>query len=161
MRINFHSVADLLGCLVACVLMCAPPSFCQGESQYAPWGVDEYQLFGLTKAELSTKFKGKLFFSKDFERATIYESGTGLGYQGPLFKLSFTDGKVSSVQGVFEGCKQTLVRPRFETKEAAVLYAIRGLSSYTGTSEQKSLAQAQRELASLNKSRNTPKSQTH
>jgi hypothetical protein len=124
------------------------------ESHYTPWGIDEYQLFGLTKQELTTKFKGKLFFSKEFDRATIYENemGTCLGYQGPVFKLYFSNARVSSVQGVFEGCRQEYERPRFYTKEAALDYAIKGLSSYSGAEDQKRLAQAKQALAELNHS---------
>ena len=149
MKFRFPPVACVLGCLTACVIVCIAPGFCNGESHYTPWGVDEYQLFGLTKQELSTKFKGQLFFSKNFDRATFSENGTGLGYQGPVFKLSFINDRVSSIQGVFEGCTQNYERPRFEDKEVALNYAIQGLSSCTGPEEQKSLAQAKQALAEL------------
>jgi hypothetical protein len=136
--------------------VCIAPGFCGCESNYTPWGVDEYQLFDLTKQELSTKFKGTLFFSKDFHRATFSQNGTGLGYQGPVFKLSFSDGRVTSVQGVFEGCTQTYGRPCFDSKEVALNYAIEGLCSYTGPDEQKSLAQAKQALAQLKHASSDP-----
>jgi len=148
-KFRFLTFPCVLCCVTACVIAFVAPGFCNCDSDYTPWGVDEYQLFDLTKQELSTKFKGKLFFSEDFRRATFSQTGTGLGYQGPVFKLSFSDGRVSSVQGVFEGCTATYERRRLDTKEVAVNYAIEGLSSYTGPDEQKSLAQAKQALAEL------------
>jgi hypothetical protein len=160
MIFKFPPVSCVLECLIACVIVSIGPGFCSSESHYTPWGVDEYQLIGLTQQELSTKFKRCLFFSKDFDRATLSQNGTGLGYQGPVFKLSFSNGRVSSVHGVFEGCTQTYERPRFDTKEEALDYAIAGLSSYTGPQEQKSLAQAKQALAELKRASSVQKAQT-
>lgn len=139
--------------LITSVVMFLPlfltaPSY-NAESYYTPWGIEEYQLLGLNKNELSKVFKGRLFFSKDFKRATFSEKGTGLGYQGAVFNLSFNDGKVSSVQGIFEGCTQKYKRPRFNSKKAALIYSINNLSSYKGAKEQESLKQAKQALAEL------------
>lgn len=149
MKFSFSPIASVFGYLIACVIMCINPGLCDSESEYTSWGVDEYQLFGLTKQELSTKFKSKLFFSRDFERATVFHNGTGRGYQGPIFELSFSDGRVSSVHGIFVGCRQSCERPRFDSKEAALNYAIQGLSSCTGAEEKKRLVQARQALAEL------------
>lgn len=161
MNFKISPVAFILGCFTAFVIVGIIPGFGDSESHYTPWGIDEYQLFGLTKQELSTKFKDKLFFSKDFARATFLQNGTGLGYQGAVFKLSFSSGRVSSVQGVFEGCTQNYERPRFDTKELALNYAIQGLSSCNGPEEQKSLAQAKQALAELRQASSRKNSQTH
>ncbi len=145
-------IASVFACLTAFATNGLAPSCADSTSRYTPWGVDEYQLFGLKKQELETKFKEKLFFSKDFARATLSRTGTGLGYQGAVFNLSFTKERVSSVQGVFEGCTQNYSRPRFDSKEAALNYAIDGLSSCSGADEKKSLAQAKQVLAELKRS---------
>lgn len=131
------------------VIVCSNPGFCERCCNFTPWGIEEYQLLGLSKEELSKKFKGKLFFSKGFKRATFQQEGTGLGYQGAVFKLSFNNNRVSSVQGVFEGCTQEYERPVFRSKKEALIYAIKHLSQYKGAQEQQSLAQAQKALAKL------------
>jgi hypothetical protein len=82
MEFRLPPVAGVMGYLIAFAIVGIAPVFCNTESAYTPWGIDEYQFFGLTKQELSTKFKDKLFFSKDFERATFSKSGTGLGFIG-------------------------------------------------------------------------------
>ena len=160
MKFKFHPAVCLLGYLTVCIMFCITPGVCDSESDYTPWGVDEYQLFDLTKQELSAKFKGKLFFSKDFDRASLLQNGTGRGYQGPLFELSFSNGRVSSVHGVFVGCRQSYERPRFDSKEAALNYAIDGLSSYTGPKERNILAQAKQALIELKHASSMKNSQT-
>lgn len=138
-------------------LSSALPAQCEEVSQYTPWGIDEYQLFGLTKRELSQQFKGKLFFYNDYKRATFSEAGTGLGYQGAVFKLTFKSGKVDTVHGVFEGCRTDYARPLFKNKEAAVRYAIDGLGKQSGAKEKRSLDRARTALAEIVKQKKNHK----
>ena len=147
MKFKFPLLVLVLACLS--VVVCSNPGFCERCCNYAPWGIDEYHLLGLSKEELSKKFKGKLFFSKSFKRATFSQEGTGLGYQGAVFNLSFKNDRVSSVQGVFEGCTQKYERPVFKSKKKALIYAINHLSDCKGAKEQQSLTQAQKALAEL------------
>lgn len=153
LRLKSSQLVNSIALLALSMLIFSQPGVCGSAAQYTPWGVDEYQLLGLTKEELSKKFKDKLFFSEKYDRAAFSQSGTGLGYQGAVFKLSFRKGRVASVQGVFEGCKQDFERPRFNSKEVAIKYAIKGLSSYTGEKEKKSLSKARQALAKLKRSK--------
>ncbi len=120
---------------------------------YTPWGIDEYELFGLTRAELASKFKNKLFFKDDFHRAEMCQEGTGLGYQGPVFNLNFKNDRVDSVQGVFEGCTKAYSRPIFTSKEAALRYAVDELSRMPNPAEQQKLAKAKAALEELQPSK--------
>lgn len=140
------AIATIL--IVTAFLSFRPAAYGQPEkeSKYVNWGVDEYELFGLTRSELSRKFKGRLFFDKDHAVARLCETGTGLGYAGPTFRLKFSNGTVSSVQGVFEGCTANYFRPPFDSKEAAINYAVEGLKA-SGASAQIKLEEAKRELA--------------
>ena len=157
MKFKFPLYVIVFTCLSA--IICIAPGFCERCCNYAPWGIDEYQLLGLNKEELTKNFKGKLFFSKGFKRATFSKEGTGLGYEGAVFNLTFINDRVSSVQGVFEGCTQKYSRPVFKSKREALKYAIKHLSTYQGAKEQKSLAQAQGELAKLKNSSSSTKNQ--
>lgn len=145
MKLTFPSVANVIGCfLVSLVASIVPGNCCQ--SPYTAWGVDEYELFGLTKEELSREFASRLFFSVSFDHANLLKNGTGLGYQGPTFKVYFSNGRVSSVQGIFEGCTHSYWRPRFYSRLDAVKYAIDGLSD---TNEVDALEKARAALAEL------------
>ncbi len=95
---------------------------------YVPWGVDEYEFFGLSKTQLTSQFKGKLRFSADFERASFGPVEACHTYDGATFKLGYGAGKVTAVQRIFVGCNETSYGPAFETKEAALKFAILGLS---------------------------------
>jgi hypothetical protein len=149
MMLRMSRVARFFAFLAASLIIGVGPGFGDSEANYTPWGVDEYELFGLTKQQLKTKFLGKLYFSTDYSRALFKPPGAGMSYQGPVFKLLFEDGKVTTVCGVFEGCKENFQRPRFDSKEAALEYAINGLSSCSGKEEQASLSRAKRVLAEL------------
>lgn len=97
---------------------------------YIPWGVDEYEFFGLTKPQLAEKFKNKLVFENDYQKA-IFKTFKGChSYDGASFSLSFENGKVSKVQRIFLGCNETLQGEVFESKDAALRYAINELGKY-------------------------------
>lgn len=121
---------------------------------YVPWGVDEYEFFGLTKPQLAEKFKGKLIFDKEFEKATFRSFKGCHTYDGASFKLSFENGKVSKVQRIFLGCTETQEGTVFESKETAVRYAVEELSIYEKRgslrpNEVKELQSARAELQKL------------
>jgi hypothetical protein len=92
---------------------------------YISWGVDEFELFGLTKTELAQQFKNKLTFDWTNSRAYV-----GHSLSSPrLFILTLKDKRVSEVQRVVRdpaGCN--LEGPLFTSKEAALRFAINGLS---------------------------------
>ncbi len=115
---------------------------------YVDWGVDEYEFFGLTKEAIEKKFAGRLCFHESFGRVH-FKGGTGLNYYGPTFKLSFNKGKVDSVQGIFEGCRDTIYRPAFNNKRDALKFAIAGLSDANDEAGKKKLAAARKELATV------------
>lgn len=131
-------------------------AFAQQSAGYVPWGVDEYELFGLTKQELVAKFKGKLQFSEDGTRAMFGAVEACHTYDGPTFKLSFDpeNKRVSSVQRIFVGCTSTQFGPIFDRKQDALGFAISGLSQLAkrGTlkpAELTKLNAAQKMLAQL------------
>lgn len=130
----------------------ASPQFAFSQNGYTPWGIDEYELFGLTKQQLSQQFKGKLFFSNDWSEAKMNEHGTGLGYEGATFKLKFADGRVSGVHGVFKGCTANYERPEFSNKREALQYAITNLSNQSGAAEKQKRAAALLELSKVDHS---------
>jgi hypothetical protein len=126
------------------------------EAKYVPWGYDEYQFFGLTKQQLTANFKDKVEFREDMKRVSLApQKGACSGYDGATFELSFTDGKVTRVQRIFMGCKETQFGPILESKEAALKYAIAGLSGFKWLSpaEKAKLQSARAELAAMQKSR--------
>jgi len=98
------------------------------EAKYVSWGVDEYEFFGLSKQQLAAQFKGKLSFSKDFSRALFGRFEACHSYDGATFNLFFEGNKVSRVQRVFVGCNGTLEGPVFESKQAALRFAVDGLT---------------------------------
>lgn len=112
--------------LIACSLAACertPPSAVLAQSPYVPWGVEEYEFFGLTRPELATKFKSRVEFRNDMQRACVApQKGSCAGYDGPTFELTYTDGRVSQVQRVFVGCKETQYGPVLESKPAALRY---------------------------------------
>lgn len=124
------------------------------DANYVPWGVDEYEFFALSREQLATRFKGKVQFRDDMQRVLVSpQKGLCAGYDGPTFKLTFTDGRVSRVQRIFVGCKENQYGPTLDSKEAALRYAITGLSGFTAQSEKLKLQATRAELAALQKSR--------
>lgn len=112
---------------LALSLMALLPAVCQ-QAKYVAWGVDEYEFFGLTKQQLASQFKGKLTFAPDFSRAVFGRFEACHSYDGATFKLFFDGNKVSKVQRVFVGCNETQEGPVFESKQAALKFAIDGLA---------------------------------
>jgi hypothetical protein len=115
---------------------------------YVDWGVDEYEFFGLTKDQVQKKFAGRLCFHAGFERVH-FKGGSGLNYYGPTFKLGFNNGLVDTVQGIFEGCRDTIYRPFFKSKKDALKFACDGLADAKDEAGKKKLAAARKELATV------------
>ncbi len=120
----------LFAILIALVLsLSSGAAFAQeAAAGYVPWGVDEYEFFGLTKAQLKSQFKGKMRFSSDAERASFGPVEACHTYDGATFKLGYSADKVVAVQRIFVGCNETSYGPAFENKQAALKFAIAGLS---------------------------------
>lgn len=129
----------------------ASPGYAVG---YVPWGLDEFEFFSLTKPQLQTKFAGQAEFRNDMTRVLLSpQKGGCAGYDGPTFALTFKQGKVAAVQRIFVGCKETQCGPVLDSKEAALKYAIAGLSKVETLSpgDQSKLQTARAELADLQK----------
>jgi hypothetical protein len=92
---------------------------------YVSWGIDEWELFGFTQAELASKFKGKLRFDKKFTHAWMGESS-----DGPQFILAAdAAGRVMTVQRLFiDGAGCNLLGPKFVNKKDALEFASKGLA---------------------------------
>src|SRR5271170_8120823 len=101
---------------------------------YVPWGVDEYELFGLTGDELSKKFAKTLRFEENHRHAYFC---TGRSSDGPQFILHFNNGRVSRVQRMFiDGGGCHIIGPELQTKKEALKFSTEGLSDL-GTSASK------------------------
>lgn len=115
---------------------------------YVDWGVDEYEFFGLTKDAIKKKFECCMCFHAGFERVH-FKGCEASSYLGPTFKLGFKNGKVATVQGIFEGCLDTIYRPLLTSKKEALKFAIAGLSDAQDAAGKKKLAAARKELATV------------
>jgi hypothetical protein len=94
------------------------------ETGYVPWGIDEYELFNLSKTELAKRFDGQLKFDDALTRAS-FSSRHG----GPQFILTYKDGKVSGVSRMFiDGAGCHIKGPQLNSKKEALKFSIDGLS---------------------------------
>lgn len=91
---------------------------------YVPWGIDEFELFGLTKKNLDENFKGKMHFRVE-DSSAVWNDGRSAHYH-----LGFgEDDKVASVQRVFidgGGCE--IKGPLLKSKKEALDFSVDGLS---------------------------------
>jgi hypothetical protein len=115
---------------------------------YVSWGVDEFELFGMTKSDISQQFKDKLTFDPDENRVSV----DGWGH----FLLTYRDKHVSEVQRQKRdpaGCD--LRGPQLTSKEQALRFAIDGLSEITGLrpDEVKKLAIAKKMLLEIERNK--------
>lgn len=92
---------------------------------YVSWGIDEYELFGFTQAELANKFKRKLRFDKKFTHAWMNDNS-----DGPQFIISAdASGRVITVQRLFiDGAGCNLHGPKFASKKDALEFSAKGLA---------------------------------
>ena len=115
---------------------------------YISWGVDEFEFFGLTKSELSQKFKAKLAFDKDYSHAGF--NASCLECRG--FVLTFKNNRVTEVQRQLrDGAGCNLLGYVFSTKEAALHWTIDGLAKLSPlTADEKArLAVAKKSLLEI------------
>ncbi len=118
------------------------------EATYVPWGIDEYELFGLTPPELLQKFKNRLEFDKDFSHARFDQNSTS----GPQFIMKITNGHVTGVQRMFiDGGGCHIMGPVLTSKKAALQFSIAGLSQSNTRDQQDNerLASARKLLGEL------------
>ncbi len=121
------------------------------DTQYVSWGVDEYELFGLTKEELDSRYKDQMRFAPNYSKAIMSDAKNECKtFVGPTFRLNYdNEGKVVSVQRCFEACGQDFVGPQLNSKKEALEYAIKGLTGTKNEKDQKKLAAAKDELSKL------------
>lgn len=125
-----------------------PPDHYQ--TGYISWGVDEFELFGLTRDELESKLG--LHFDAEKSEASIKPSGPEGGWPVAGFHVTFQDGKVASVQRVFKdgaGCR--ILGPELKSQKEALKFSIQGLESHEelDQKDQAKLASARSLLRSL------------
>ena len=125
------------------------------KAEYVPWGVDEDQLIGLTKADISKKFKDTLGFD-EVESRVFFVDYNRPGFGRPGFIVTFVDGKIAVIRRLFidgGGCR--IVGPIFKTKKEALLFVIECLAKITDRSpkDEARLKDARKRLAALDSSR--------
>ena len=116
-----------LAVILICLLLWMSPVFSHDhlKAQYVPWGIDEYELFGLNKAELAQEFKNKIHFNKTFSEGYL----TAENY-GPRFLLTYDHDCVSGVQRMFiDACQCHIMGPVLSSKVEALKFSINGLSA--------------------------------
>lgn len=121
------------------------------DAAYVPWGVDEDELFGLTKADIAKKYKGTLGFDESESRVFFVDYNRS-GFGRPGFIVTFSDGKIVTVKRLFiDGAGCYIVGPVFKTKKEALLFIVDGLSKDTNRSpaDDARLKEARRKLSSL------------
>jgi hypothetical protein len=128
---------DRKSIILYCTVICAVLFFAgaaTAQAKYASWGIDEYELFGLTKQQLAAKFKSRAEFRENFKRFCIApQKGACAGYDGPTFDLTFENDRVSKIQRIFMGCKETQFGPLLTSKEAALKYFISSMDEIAKT----------------------------
>jgi hypothetical protein len=151
--------ARLLGlCLLLVVFttLCAPTRVYAHplhslDASYVPWGVDEDELFGLTKADIAKKYKDNLGFDEKESRVFFVDHNRS-GFGRPGFIVTFSDGKIATVKRLFiDGAGCYIVGPICKTKKEALQFIVDGLSKDTNRSpaDDARLKEARRKLSSL------------
>lgn len=123
----------------------------ESPTQYVSWGVDEYELFGLSKEELDAKYKESMRFTPNYSKAVMSDAKNECKtFVGPTFRLTYNaDGKVVAVQRCFEACGKDFVGPQLNSKKEALQFAIQGLANTKNAKDQEKLKSAKAELAKL------------
>ncbi len=151
-----------LTAILTCVLLWISPAFSHDhlKADYVPWGIDEYELLGLTKTQLSKDFKNKLHFNKEFTDAYL----TSESY-GPRFLLTYEQGHVASMQRMFiDGCGCHIMGPVLNSKVEALEFSIKGLSKLPGGGDKQDharLISAKKLLLNAGTSSSKPKYTNH
>ena len=125
------------------------------KADYVPWGIDEYEVLGLTKTELAKDFKNKLHFNKEFTEAYL----TSQSY-GPRFLLTYDHDHINTVQRMFiDGCGCHIMGPLLSSKVDALKFSIDGLTALPGGGDKQDhekLAFAKKLLNSIECGQRTP-----
>jgi hypothetical protein len=147
-------IALCVGLLMVTPLLSNIPVNAQSlQANYIPWGVDEYELIGLTKGELSKKFKNTLEFDESSSKLFFVEHNRR-GYGRPQFVLTFANDKVVSAKRLFiDGAGCNLWGPNLTSKNEALNFSIEGLSKMSNrdAADEKKLKDAQQRLAEIEK----------
>ena len=116
---------------------------------YVSWGIDEFELFGLTKKKLDEKFKGEMHFKAE-DSAAVWNDG-----RSAHFQLSFGDnGEVAAVQRIFiDGAGCVIKGPLLKSKKEALDFTVDGLSKLSNLDQgdQSKLETAQALLKDLSR----------
>lgn len=139
-------------CAVA-ILFCIAVYGHDYNGNYISWGVDEFELFGLTQIELTQQFKNKLTF--DWVNSRAYVGGSSSASR--QFVLTFKDRRVCEVQRLLkDGAGCNLMGYSFTSKEAALRFCIEGLSDYgkLKPEEEKKLSSAKKMIIELEGTKN-------
>ncbi|MDX2107194.1 MAG: hypothetical protein SFY67_12405 [Candidatus Melainabacteria bacterium] len=150
--VRFVAISGLVLTLTACAARRNPDDkLPDSPTNYVSWGIDEYELFGLSKKELDTKYKDKMRFVPNFSKAIMSDAKNECKtFVGPTFRLTYDDqGKIVAVQRCFEACGKDFVGPQLNTRKEALEFAINGLTGTKNAKDQEKLASAKAELAKL------------
>jgi hypothetical protein len=162
MKIKFYALIMFAALVTSSVSGCGNSTENASQSEehhhtgYVPWGIDEFELFSLTRDELQQKFKDELRFKNDYAEA-VMAGGDGPGFGQPHFQLSFDKdktAKVTAVQRVFvDGAGCDIKGPLLTSKVEALKFSIDGLSKCTNLNEKEAekLATAKELLANISK----------
>lgn len=115
------------------------------ESNYTSWGVDEYELFDLTKEELDSKFAKQLTFLEDYGVARV----PGVNLKDARFGLTFKDNKVSEVRRFYRDGNKEVFGRGLNSKKEALEFAINGLSNSSAPKEKEKLEVAKKLMAEM------------
>lgn len=116
-------------CLAIATVIQAPVGAHSLEATYVPWGVDEYEFFGLTAPELAKDFKGKLEFERDYTKA-FFVGHHSSGFGQPQFELTFDKGKVVRVRRLLiDGAGCNIEGPSLSSKKEALRFSVDGLTN--------------------------------
>lgn len=121
------------------------------DAAYVPWGVDEDELIGLSKADIATKFKDTLGFDQ-VESRVFFVDFNRPGFGRPGFTVTFADGKIIAIKRLFiDGGGCHIVGPTFRTKKEALNFVIEGLSKQANRNpkDDARLKEARKRLAAL------------
>jgi hypothetical protein len=137
--------------------LCAPTSVCAHsplhslDAAYVPWGVDEDELIGLTKADIASKYKDALGFDA-VESRIFFVDYNRPKFGRPGFIVTFADGKIVAIKRLFiDGGGCHIVGPVFKTKKEALNFVIEGLSKLTNRNpkDEARLKEARKRLTAL------------
>jgi|GEM_PF-711805 len=116
---------------------------------YVPWGVDEYELIGLTKDEILKKFKELGYDDK--ESRIYFADYNRPGFGRPGYIVTFANGKVATIKRLFiDGGGCHIIGPVLSSKKEALNFTIEGLLKGNRSAKQEArLKAAQKTLAEL------------